>query len=197
MDPELKSNSFKSREEDISVPETKKVEQVAKGKLRKRSWFRSAAQDIVNETDGTSIMKDAVVPAVRKGIYDILSGVVDMIFGGGNYIRRERNQDKISYQNYYNQRNRQDNSKPKVTYGFQYEDPIVETRNEAERVYEIMHDLLDHYRMVSVQDLYEAVGLECGPYTDVNYGWLDLSDMTIVKVNGGWLIKMPKIRPIN
>ena len=63
-----------------------------------------------------------------------------------------------------------------------------------------MNELIDTYGMVSVADFYDLVGLQCN-YTDNKYGWTDIRNASVVRVRdndgNGYLIKLPKIQPLN
>ena len=59
-----------------------------------------------------------------------------------------------------------------------------------------MDELLETYGIVSVADLYELVGI-IGNYTDNKYGWTNLRNAEPIRVNGGYLLKLPKVCPID
>lgn len=81
-------------------------------------------------------------------------------------------------------------------YGYAYDDVILKNRGDAEMVLDQMRDVIYTYGFASIADLYEFAGLKSN-YTDTKYGWSDLRDADIVEVRGEWLIKMPRVTPIN
>ena len=58
-----------------------------------------------------------------------------------------------------------------------------------------MVDTIGKYGTVTVNDYYEFVG-EVGNPSDVNYGWNSLRTADIVRVRDGYIIKLPKPKPI-
>ena len=78
---------------------------------------------------------------------------------------------------------------------FDYNDIIFETRGDAELVLSELDELMDTYEMVSIQDLYSAAGLDC-PYTYNNYGWTNIRSAAVIRVNDGYMIKLPKAKPL-
>ena len=73
---------------------------------------------------------------------------------------------------------------------------ILETRAEAEDVIARLDELVDLYGMASVADLYDLVGIS-GQYTDNKYGWTDVRNASHVRVRDGYLLKLPKARPLD
>ena len=59
-----------------------------------------------------------------------------------------------------------------------------------------MNELLDNYGIVSVADLYDLVGKSCD-YTANRYGWTNIRNAEPVRVRDGYLLKMPKVGPID
>ena len=79
--------------------------------------------------------------------------------------------------------------------GYDYEDVILETRREAEEVLNRMEDLIDSYGVVSVADLYDLVGIS-GNYTDNKYGWMNLRSAGIERTRDGYMLLLPKVKPL-
>ena len=59
-----------------------------------------------------------------------------------------------------------------------------------------MDELLEQYGVFRVADLYDLVGKSCD-YTDNKYGWTNLRSADVVRVNGGYALKLPKALPID
>lgn len=76
-----------------------------------------------------------------------------------------------------------------------FDDIVLESRVDAERVINGLYDLLNQYELVTVKDLYSLLGVS-STYTDLNYGWTDLRGSDIVRVTQGYLLKLPKPQPI-
>lgn len=150
-----------------------------------------------------SIWKDVLVPAIK----DMLWGAVEragkgMIYGDTESDRRNdrnsipaRQVDFTRYsrtarpaRNYDVDRDRED--------VYDYGEVFVESRRDAEAVQDRLKELCDRYGWVSVAQLYELTGLPTR-YTDRNYGWRDVRDISITTTRGGYLIKLPRPRPFD
>ena len=61
-----------------------------------------------------------------------------------------------------------------------------------------MEDLLDQYKLVSVADLYDLVGIS-GDYTDNKYGWTNLRNARVerLRYEDGYILKLPKALPLD
>lgn len=79
---------------------------------------------------------------------------------------------KVSYRSYYDRGNeRNDYGRTRTRVGYDYDDIVLDKRDEAEDVLSRMDELISTYGMASVADLYELVGVT-GNYTDNKYGWI-------------------------
>lgn len=199
---DFKSNSHKSKEE--TKREGKKIERVATGKVKtkKKSGANKVAdvfisEDISNVKD--YILYDVLLPAAKKTISEIVSNGIDMILYGETKPKSKSRGTKVSYNRYYDDRDddyrRRDSSRRARVLGYDYEDVILESRTEAEEVLNRMEDLIDTYGVVSVADLYDLVGIS-GNYTDNKYGWTNLRTAGIERTRDGYLIVLPKVKPL-
>lgn len=201
---EFTGNSFKAKEEDA---QTKKIEKVVTGnaKVKKKSDFQKLVdvfipEDVNNVKD--YIVMDVLIPAAKKTIVDVISCATDRLFYGepgsgrsrGNSITRES---RVSYGSYYNSGRRGDIVPDSSSYraGYNYNEIILETRAEAEDVLDSLNELIEVYKMASVADLYDLVGVT-GDYTDVNYGWKTIRNANIVRDKDGYILKMPRPLPL-
>ena len=203
---EYKSNSFKSKEEQRDNAEpTKKVEKVITGnvKTRKKGEMQKLAGMFISEDISnvkSYVFMDVLIPAVKKAIYDIITDGVDMIlYGGQGRKKKTVNAEKVSYRSYYNRKNddepRYDRLRERSVYS--YDEVIFDNRSQAEEVLERMDELVTEYKMVSVSDLYDLVGIT-GKYTDCKYGWTNLRDVEPIRVrDGGYVLNLPKPRPLD
>ena len=199
---EFKSNSHKVKaEKAMEKAPDKKVEQITKGKVKtkKKSGATKFAdvfitEDISNVKD--YIIYDVLLPAAKKTISEIVSNGIDMILYGETKSRKSKGS-KVSYSKYYDDREddyRRSNRRSRVI-GYDYEDVILETRREAEEVLNRMEDLIDSYGVVSVADLYDLVGIS-GNYTDNKYGWMNLRSAGIERTRDGYMLLLPKVKPL-
>ena len=196
---DYKSNSHKSKEEPRR--EEKKIEKVATGKVKtkKKSGANKVAdvfisEDISNVKD--YIIYDVLLPAAKKTISEIVSNGIDMILYGETRSKSKSRGSKVSYSKYYEDRDDdyRRSSRRRVV-GYDYEDVILESRREAEEVLNRMEDVSDTDGVVSVADLYDLVGIS-GNYTDNKYGWTNLRSAGVERTRDGYLIYLPKVKPL-
>lgn len=203
MNNDYPSNSFKSREEKKKL-EDKKVEKVVKGKVKtkKKSGIQKLTGNIISE-DAKSvksyILMDVLVPAVKDAIEDIVTNGIHMLLRGEASPRYKGGSgvSKISYNKVYDSKDRRySRSESRARIGYNFDDIVLETRGEAEEVLSSMDDLIERYGIVSVADMYELVGIIAN-YTDNKYGWTSLRSAEAVRVRDGYLLKLPKVCPID
>ena len=195
---EYKGNSHRSKEQNEVVE--KKVEQIAKGKTKKKSEVKKFADTFIAE-DITSvkdyILMEVLLPAAKKAISDIVTNGIDMILYGETRTKSKSRESRVSYTKYYDRDRDYDRpTRTRGRYGYDYDDIILDTRKEAEEVLDRMDDLIDNYGMVSFADLYDLVGVS-GNYTDNKYGWTNLRNADVQRVRDGYLLKLPKALPFD
>lgn len=198
-----KSNSHRSKEETKNNVEKKKVEKVVKGtvKTKKKKGTSKLTDIFISEDAGnvkSYVLMEVLVPAVKKAISDIVTDGIDMILYGetGRSKKRSGSSSYVSYRNYSDKDRRDDRHYESRKASYYNDDIILESRGEAEEVLSVMNELLDNYGIVSVADLNELVGIT-GYYTDNKYGWTSIRNAEVVRVRDGYLLKMPKARPID
>ena len=199
-----KPNSHKSKEEQKESTSEKKIEKVISGsvKSKKKNEIQKFADVFISEDVNnvkSYIVLDVLVPAIKKAISDIVTNGIDMIlYGESGRTKKNSTSSKISYRSYYEKENDQKRSynSTSVKSGYSYDDIILDNRGEAEDVLARMDELVATYGIVSVADLYDLVGVT-GAYTDNKYGWTDVRSATVVRTRYGYLIKLPKVLPLN
>lgn len=87
------------------------------------------------------------------------------------------------------------NERTENLHSYTFDNFIFSTLQKAENVIWQMMNTINNYGVVTVHDYYEIVGKVGKPY-DVNYGWVSLKTVDIVKVSDGYIIKLPKPKPI-
>lgn len=191
-------NSHKFREE-AKEPE-KKIEKVATGKIKKKSSIRKFSDVFVSEDVSNVknyILMEVLVPAVKKAFSDVITNGIDMLLYGGNGRANKNNGNHTSYVSYNRFSDRKDEPpRNEVRRGYSHDDVILETRRDAEAVINQMFGILDRYKMVTVFDLYDLVGVT-GSHTDQKYGWTSLRDVDIIHVREGYMIRMPRACPLD
>ena len=202
----LPDNSHKSRNEkktasEMTKPDEKRAEKIVHGKVKTKENGMRKLTDIFISEDVSNvknyILFDVVVPALKKAIYDLVVGTLDMSLYGGRGSGKRPTADRVSYRD-YNDISRRDNrsyDSTRTNSGYSYDDIVLETRGEAEAVLSRMDEIMEEYNIVRVADLYDLVGVT-GDYTDNNYGWTNIRNAKIVHVRDGYKIDMPRALPI-
>lgn len=73
---------------------------------------------------------------------------------------------------------------------------VLPTRAEAELVRERLYDLVNEYQLATVADMLQLVG-ETPEYTDGKWGWDDLHGTEIRKIREGYLLELPRTKPVD
>lgn len=199
------ANRKEKQEESTKTSDStreKRVEKIVHGKVTKKENKVRKLTDIFIAEDVTNvkdyIIMDVIVPSVKKALYDLTVGAIDMILYGGRGDGEKRSTaDKISYRDYNSMSRRGDRyrDRTRTNSGYSYDDIVLDTRGEAETVLSRMDEIMEEYGIVRVADLYDLVG-ESGDYTDNNYGWTNIRNAKIVRTHDGYKIDMPRALPI-
>lgn len=196
---EYKSNSHKSRE--LNKKNRERPQKVVNGgvKVRKRSASKKFIDEFVGEdlsSMKTYIITDVLLPAIKKGLYDVVTNGIEMLLYGeskGNK-KSSSSSSRVSYGAYYE---RDERNTRRGRAGYNYDEIILSSRSEAESVLSSMDDLIQTYGIVSVADYYDLVG-KTASFTDNNYGWTNISNVTVTHLrDGGYTLKLPRAVPIN
>lgn len=190
----LPENSTKLSEEK------QKVEKIVQGQVvvQKKSEASKIAKDFFSEDAKNVknyILKDILVPALKKLLEDVITNGVNMVLWGDTKSRNgssRNNVSRVSYRDYYE---KPTVSYSRASYGYDEDEIIFQSRTDAEEVLDAMDDAIRRYRIVSVGDLHDFIG-ERGSHTDYKYGWTNLRGARIVHTRRGWVIDLPKAMPI-
>lgn len=196
-DMEFKSNSHKSKAEQ-RVPQTdrKPIEKVVTGKVRvdKGKPHRFSDIFIAEDIDNVKsyLLMDVLVPTIKNTIVDIIINGAQMIFLGKATGRGGRYPaEKVSYGKYYRGDDRR-YEPAKAEEKRSYDNITIDSRGEAEMVLDRLIEQLEDYGMVSIADLYQAVGITA-EHTDYNYGWTDLRRAEVIRVRDGYQLRLPRV----
>lgn len=181
-----------------SEQEEKKIEPVAhaKGTRKRNKFVRSIIAEEATDVKNT-ILGDVLLPAIKKTIVDMVTNSIEMlIYGSTGHSGKKSSGTRVSYRSYYDDDQRDRDRRSYRAASYDYDDPIFETRGEAEMVLDNMYEILDRYRVVRVADYYDLAG-EVGKYTDNKFGWTDLGSAQIVRIRDGYVIKLPRALAID
>ena len=204
-EPMYPPNSKKYREEQkATVSEEKRVQKVVKSPVKtKKNEVRKLADIFISEDVANVknyIFMDVLVPAIKKAIYDIVTNGIDMfLYGSSGRTKSNSSGTKVSYRNYYEQKNNngyRGSENTRSNNAFDYDDIVFNNRGEAEAVKEQMQATIGRYGVVTVADLYDMADLSA-PYTSQKYGWMDVSGAEAIRVRDGYILKLPRAVPID
>lgn len=195
-------------QKDIA-PTEKRVQKVVKNPVKiKKNEVRKLADIFISEDVANVkeyIFMDVLVPAIKKAIYDIVTNGIDMFLYGGNGRGTSTNNSggKVSYRNYYDQKNRNTTSSyrgsesTRSSNAFDYMDISFDTRRDAELVLDQLQSAISKFGYATINDFYDSIPDEMlpdtfVPYTGAKYGWINLSGVRAVNVRGRWVLNLPK-----
>ena len=193
------SHAYKDQQKTEIIEKPKQIQKVASGKTKKKGEMQKLIDAFIAE-DLTSIKNDILIPAIKKTIDDMISeGIHRLLYPGDTSgISRRTNASRVSYRSYYDRpeiRPAKDNRAATV---FDYDEIVFDTRGDAEAVLSQMEEIINHYQVCSVADLYDMANISNPPYTSVKYGWTSVRTATVVRARGGgYVIKLPRAIPID
>ena len=189
------SHAFKNGQ----VKEKPKTKKVIEGtdKTKKKTNARKLA-DIFLPEDVASVKEYIFGERILPAIKDIIHDTVDTFLYGESRRPSYSNSSRISYSGYYSGTNRPDPRKDtgRPRNAFDYDDIIFDSRIQGEQVLDNLIDILDQYNIVTVGDLYDSAGITTTKYMVNRYGWDNLADSSVVRVQEGYTLKLPKAKPI-
>lgn len=208
------SKALPPKESQEKEPQEKKkrVLKVVDGEVvrRKKSLSSRFFETFFGE-DGKSVgvyvVQDVLLPALKDMIADALSqGVERALFGETRSASRRTGYRSggssvpVNYSRYSSsigsrrEEPRSISRRSRATHNF--DDIIIATRAEADEVVEQMFELLERYRVVSVSDLYELVGVD-GSFTDEKWGWTNLRGIGVSRIREGYVLNLPRTEPLD
>lgn len=196
---EYKPNSHKYNEKlKNSNVRDKNIKKVVPGiaKIKKKNAISKLTDIFIPEDVDdikSYIISDFVIPAVKNTLHDIL----DVFLGGSSSANNRRSRSStMTYRSYEKDYDRREYQTSKSKRGYDYGEIILGSRAEAEAVLTNMDEIIAVYGTVSVSDLYEMVGID-GEWTDARYGWKDIRNAKVTRVNGEYVLKLPRALPLN
>lgn len=196
-------NSHRSRESQAEESKEKReIKKVVSGNVSTRENKGRKLTNLFISEDASNvksyIILDVLVPAVKNAISAIVKDSVDMIFGtGGGGSGRKAASSRVSYRSYYDDKpSYRGRESDNYSGRFDFDDILFNTRGDAENVRRQMLDTIGRYGLVTVSDMYDMAGL-VAPYTADRYGWTSLRTAEPMRVNGGYILRLPKASPID
>lgn len=197
-------NSHKYRSGQTEPPaEKKRAGKIVTGpvKTKKKNEVRKIGDLIFAEdfeTVKNHLVSEVLIPGAKKIFSELIKIGTDILIYGESGRRDSSSGSKVSYRSYY------DKSGERKTYSgetrarnrFDYEDIIINSRGEAEEILDQMQELIDTYDVVRVTDLYDMLDITA-PYTGNRYGWKSINGAKPIRVDDGYILKLPRVQPID
>lgn len=193
-----KSNSFKSREG------TPKVHSLVS--MRKKSLGERVSDELISDNaKGVKdyVFDEVVIPLIKKGINDGVTGALRMILYGNTKANRiTSTSSHVSYKKYYDDAPARQTANYRSSGRVVNTDIIVEEFNEAKGILEELKDYLAADGIVSVARYFEITdayrqGIVERDYMHNSFGWSSLSAADILPYGNRWMIKLPRPLPID
>ncbi|MET0785759.1 MAG: hypothetical protein ABWY25_03560 [Paenisporosarcina sp.] len=154
------------------------------------------------------VTADVLLPALRNLIVDMTTEGVRRVVYGESSSRRNRTIDfrsRVQYNNPINPVYRDPRERTylpdqppypfRATTKRDLNEYIVSTKAEAERVVELLVELVDQYGVATVADFYDMLGLTSS-HIDNKWGWTHLGKIEISQVREGYLISLPPLEAV-
>lgn len=210
---DVKKNPVKpTTEKEEKVEEHTKLKPVTTAKKRKKGLLERFVVAMIGPEGIPSVTsylnKEIVVPAIKDVIANSVSAGVNMMVYGRDQAGERRggyrnynsyqsptyNRPTRNYQSSYNAQRQAPIEREPVRRSnmFRSTDYIMNSRQEALEVLDMLRENLDNYGLVTLADFFDLIGVE-SQYVDNNYGWQDLTNVTIVPVRGGYTLSLPNV----
>lgn len=210
---EFPSNSHSPKPPPEEKAEVKHVQKVVEGKVTRRKKPLGKRVKEMFLADGEVSVADYVfgevlIPALKDMMTDAVSqGFERMVYGESrSNNRRTRpttgafgsSPNQVNYTRYSSSNQRKDErpTNRRQRGSHEFDEIILGSRAEAQDVIGSLRDIIDKYDTVSVQDLYEMVGVDFH-HTDSKWGWTNLDDAIVRRISNGYLLDLPKTEPID
>lgn len=187
---EYSSNSNKSKAPAEPIVEkniTKVIKSTAKTKKKHlfSGFFQGDGQNVASY-----IGNDVILPSLKKAISDVVTNGIDILLYGEKK-NHSQNGYKPSYARFYDEKKESSVVNYVPRKGYTFEEVVLDNRADAEELLEEMRNVIREYHAVSVNDMYDMVGIPA-KFTDTKYGWTDISEARIERdIHGNYVVKMP------
>lgn len=190
---------------NIEKKESKPIKLKGSASIAKKGFFDYLKESIFTidlESIRSHILFDVLMPELRDTISDTIDGIKNAILYPGYSAPKRGYADRERYSRVSSSPKKRDSDAPwgeKKQTG--YSNLKFQHRTDAEEVLNELRRLIHEYKVATVSDLYETanVPMDDRSYTTQSYGWDEihnLNDATIDPVPGGYLLNLPKPRPV-
>lgn len=187
-------------------PEDNKPTKIIKGEVKEvKKGVGKKISEFFFEEDGKTVWRWVIDTCIKPGLIDLIYDIgVNTLRGRlyGTGSRRSNSSGSSFERNDYEGRfksSRETKNKPKrrgLNGGFDLME-ILDDHGDAEAVLDAMKERIVNFDCVTVGDYYDFLGktIPVGAYTSADYGWYDLSDVSVRHDRNGFYIDLP--RPVH
>ena len=210
---EFPSNTNKDREPREEKPLEGKIIDpvVTNGAERRKTPLGRRFMETFVGGDAKSVvsymLNEIAYPAARNMIVDAVSGGIErMVFGEDRPASRRSGvrfgggSSFVSYNKMTGKGDPRDREKPRglsreARANHDFGEIVLNTRAEAEMVRERLYDLVNEFNLATVGDYLQLCGIT-PEYTDNKWGWDDMHGSSIRKIREGYLLDLPRTKPV-
>lgn len=153
------------------------------------------------------VLFDVLAPGLKDLLYEMFTQALHRKFYGsarGNRISASAVQAgqtvmRTAYNKISSPAGRPDSAPEMSRHGratHDFNEIVIADRGQAEQVLDTLVDLVATYGSATVYDLYELVGIT-GSFPDSKWGWDDLRASRVDRVRDGYLLNLPKTKPMD
>lgn len=157
------------------------VKEPSKGKKLVSTFFQGDFKTV-----GSYLLQDILLPTIKDTFAEALHSTIDILINGES--GRGRSSSKVDRVSYNKSKSR---TEVYATPMNALKDVIFTDPSEAEGVLDNLCEIIDREGSVSVAEYYEACG-QSSNFTDNKRGWESLSSARVKRINGGYIISLPK-----
>lgn len=207
------SSNSKSKQRPNADPERPLPAQViptGQAVTRKKGLGRKFREQFAGDdakTVGMYLLVDVVVPALKNLLYDLGNeGLKRSLFGGGSRpgavgtiigstlastSRTAYSSFSKAAPNPATQIGPSSEMTPQQRAMHDFSGIVLQTREQAYQIVDILSGLIDDYGAATVNDFYACIG-QTPEFTAVKYGWKSLSQVEVRHIREGYLLEMPR-----
>lgn len=204
------SNTQKGAVPPGAKPQTppKQIKQVTTARKRKASLSNRFTRTFVGGDAKTAleyVVESVVIPTIRDTIFEAGSTMIERLIYGSARPRRGPAPmagplGYVSYNRAAPGANQRPSTAPQLSKQARarhdFGEIVLESRPEAEEVWDQMYNILERYDVVTIADLYDLTGLQSS-HTDHKWGWTQLRNSGVSRVRGGgYSLELPEPQPL-
>lgn len=203
---EFPPNSDKSK---LGETEEKNVKQVTSAPaIRRKKGIGKQFKSIFFGGDARTayqyVVYEVLIPGAKEMLLDgVREGMEKLVLGQSRRQRNAPTSGPMGYVSYnrYAMGGQQQQQRPRTISNrarsrHNFDEIVLESRQEAEDVLERLYDLVEQYGSASVSDLLELVGIQ-STHVDQKWGWEELRGAGVSRIRGGYLLDLPDPEPLN